>query len=80
MIDDWSDVGTAAIAVVLALVWAVLWIFIIAWFLQLLWSLVMPQVFGLPTLTYGQSVALYGVSNLLFKNSTPNIQSTKKSD
>lgn len=80
MIDDWSDVGTLVITLVLALLWVAFWVLFMSWLLQLLWSLVMPQVFGLPTLTYGQSVALYGVSCLLFKDSTPNIQSTKKSD
>ena len=40
--------------------------FLFAWFAMLLWNITMPDVFGLPEITYKQMFALYLLCNLLF--------------
>lgn len=50
------------------------WIFVIlfglllAWIAMLLWNITMPDVFGLPEITYKQMFALYILCNLLFRS------------
>ena len=41
--------------------------FLFAWFAMLLWNITMPDVFGLPEITYKQMFALYLLCNLLFR-------------
>ena len=41
--------------------------FLLAWFAMLLWNITMPDVFGLPEITYKQMFALYLLCNLLFR-------------
>lgn len=42
--------------------------FLLAWFAMLLWNITMPDVFGLPEITYKQMFALYILCNLLFRS------------
>lgn len=48
--------------------------FLLAWFAMLLWNITIPDVFGLPEVTYKQMFALYLLvkiifgSNVSFKN------------
>lgn len=50
------------------------WIFVIlfglllAWIAMLLWNITMPDIFGLPEITYKQMFALYILCNLLFRS------------
>ena len=41
--------------------------FLLSWFAMLLWNITMPDVFGLPEITYKQMFALYLLCNLLFR-------------
>lgn len=41
--------------------------FLFAWFAVMLWNIVMPDVFGLPEITYKQMFALYMLCNLLLR-------------
>ena len=41
--------------------------FLFAWFAVMLWNIVMPDVFGLPEITYKQMFALYLLCNLLIR-------------
>lgn len=41
--------------------------FLLAWFAMLLWNITMPDVFGLPEITYKQMFSLYLLCNLLFR-------------
>lgn len=41
--------------------------FLLSWFAMLLWNIIMPDVFGLPEITYKQMFALYLLCNLLFR-------------
>ena len=41
--------------------------FLYALILMLLWNIIIPQVFGLSTITYAQSLGLYLIANILFK-------------
>lgn len=40
--------------------------FLLAWFAMLLWNITMPDVFGLPEITYRQMFALYLLIKILF--------------
>jgi hypothetical protein len=40
--------------------------FLLAWFAMLLWNITMPDVFGLPEITYKQMFALYLLIKILF--------------
>ena len=41
--------------------------FLLAWIAMLLWNITMPDVFGLPEITYIQMFCLYLLCNLLFR-------------
>lgn len=41
--------------------------FLFAWFAVMLWNIVMPDVFGLPEITYKQMFALYLLCNLFLR-------------
>lgn len=41
--------------------------FLFAWFAVMLWNIVMPDVFGLPEITYKQMFALYMLCNLFLR-------------
>lgn len=40
--------------------------FLLAWFAMLLWNITMPDVFGLPEITYKQMFYLYLIIKILF--------------
>lgn len=40
--------------------------FLLAWFAMLLWNITMPDVFGLPEITYKQMFSLYLLIKILF--------------
>jgi hypothetical protein len=40
--------------------------FLLAWFAMLLWNITIPDVFGLPEITYKQMFALYLLIKILF--------------
>lgn len=40
--------------------------FLLAWFAMLLWNITMPDVFGLPEITYKQMFALYLLIKIFF--------------
>lgn len=40
--------------------------FLLAWFAMLLWNITMPDVFGLPEITYKQMFALYLLIKIIF--------------
>lgn len=40
--------------------------FLLAWFAMLLWNITMPDVFGLPEITYKQMFSLYLIIKILF--------------
>ena len=40
--------------------------FLFAWFAMLLWNITMPDVFGLPEITYKQMFALYLLIKIIF--------------
>jgi len=50
-----------------ALVFAALMALLFGWLLMLLWNWLMPQIFGLPLITYWQGWGLILLSHLLFK-------------
>ena len=52
-------IGTSLIVILIG--------FLFAWFAVMLWNIVMPDVFGLPEITYKQMFALYMLCNLLLR-------------
>lgn len=40
--------------------------FLLAWFAMLLWNITMPDVFGLPEITYKQMFCLYLLIKIIF--------------
>jgi hypothetical protein len=59
--------GKRALFMVGALIFAALAALIFGWLLMLLWNWLMPQIFGLPLITYWQGWGLILLSHLLFK-------------
>lgn len=57
--------------IILAILLVVGIFFILAWLLQFLWNITMPQVFNLKTITFWQSFRLLLISGILFGG--PNI-------
>lgn len=50
----------------------ILWTVIVALPIQLLWNWLMPVIFGLPEITFWQSLGLVLLSNLLLKSHSRN--------
>jgi hypothetical protein len=59
--------GKRALFMVGALIFAALIALLFGWLLMLLWNWLMPQIFGLPLITYWQGWGLILLSHLLFK-------------
>ena len=64
---NWFNDGcmTAIIFFIMGLLFAVLFAFIGAFFVELCWNYVIPYVFGLPTISYWQAFSLMVLFKLL---------------
>ena len=48
----------------------ILWVMLLGMPLQLLWNWLMPNIFGLPEITFWQAIGLNLLSTILFKPTT----------
>lgn len=65
-----DSVGTFAAAFVLVIVLAAVFGLLAAVLVYLLWNWLMPDIFGLPTISYWQAWGLYFLAHLLFRGSS----------
>jgi len=68
--DAWWEERTIGQKVLLGIGFAVLGVgllFLFGWVVMLLWNWLMPEIFGLKTITYWQGGGLLALSSILFK-------------
>jgi len=69
--DSWWEERTLPEKVVLGIGFGILGIgllFLFGWVVMLLWNWLMPEIFGLPQVTYWQAWGLLALSCILFKS------------
>jgi len=61
-----AAIGVFFLAILIALIFG----FLLAWVIMVLWNCLMPDIFNLPQINYWQAFGLYFLSYLLIKSST----------